>query len=485
LVYTGTAYIFSINESPLAACGVKIDTAKSGTTNGYGGDVSATNARTTAYSVTVYLTNLDSTYETYNNQYTLSYRIDKAKYNLSGLSWPAVNELEYNGKSQGMELQGVLPAGLQIASYSGNGNIPVSKYTTTVTFSVADTHNNNYEIPVDGDKNTYDGDFDFSYDWYIIQATLNVTWKDDNNGNVDEYTLPTLNKIGDLDVSSMVNYTYYDKDNNQITSLPKKDEVVEETRYRAVATLTGANNTNYKFATGNSVEYSFTIGKNKYAVKLILQWNGENLDGKELKYTGSAYSPKIEITEALGGILVADITLRYYKDGSTSFTTDAPSTVGHYRIEVTLNNGGDDNYIDRDSAEFEFDIIKADFDVSGLKWQYTHGEVTATYDFDQNKWLDVNGDEISPIEYDKTSHTLTLVGKDDIANLQIDVIGYEYTDASDDYTAQITFAYDTVNYNAPDFPTTLSWSIAKATIDTSAVVWGYDDGDGVDKVYTE
>ncbi|MDE6614462.1 MAG: hypothetical protein K2K24_03030, partial [Clostridia bacterium] len=59
LVYTGTAYIFSINESPLAACGVKIDTAKSGTTNGYGGDVSATNARTTAYSVTVYLTNLD------------------------------------------------------------------------------------------------------------------------------------------------------------------------------------------------------------------------------------------------------------------------------------------------------------------------------------------------------------------------------------------------------------------------------------------
>ncbi|MDE6614317.1 MAG: hypothetical protein K2K24_02295, partial [Clostridia bacterium] len=120
-----------------------------------------------------------------------------------------------------------------------------------------------------------------------------------------------------------------------------------------------------------------------------------------------------------------------------------------------------------------------------LKWQYTHGEVTATYDFDQNKWLDANGDEISPIEYDKTSHALTLVGKDDIANLQIDVIGYEYTDASDDYIAQITFAYDTVNYNAPDFPTTLSWSIAKATIDTSAIVWGYDDGDGVDKVYTE
>ncbi|MDE7336815.1 MAG: hypothetical protein K2N32_01720, partial [Clostridia bacterium] len=107
LVYNGNAYRFSVDESVLASHGAKIDIGKG--TNGYDGNISETNAGSSLYSVTVYLTNLDSNYESYNAQYTLYYRIDKAKYDLSGLSWPSVSTLEYNGRAQGMTLQGTLP----------------------------------------------------------------------------------------------------------------------------------------------------------------------------------------------------------------------------------------------------------------------------------------------------------------------------------------------------------------------------------------
>ncbi|MDE7349249.1 MAG: hypothetical protein K2N53_06265, partial [Clostridia bacterium] len=374
LVYSGNEYRFSVDEIVLADHGAKIDISKG--INGYSGDTSVSDAKSGLYYVTVYLTNLDSSYESYNAQYTIHFQIDKAKYDLSGLNWPSVNTLEYNGKAQGMELQGSLPTGLTV-SYSGNGKVPVGSYTTTATFSVGSNYVNNYYLPSAG-TDTYEGDFEFTFGWSIIKATLSVSWKDDNNGSSEIFKLPTLKSIGDLDVNSMVDYTYYDKDNNIVTSLPT--QVTEEMTFNAVATLKSAFAGNYQFE-GTTNEYTFTIGKDKYAVTLILKWDGKNIDGAHLPYKGSAYTPTIEITKADGGIVPANITLTYYKDGSTSGSTDAPAAVGKYRVEATLNYGGDLNYIDSDSAEFEFEITKADLDVSGLKWEYTHGETSATYDF--------------------------------------------------------------------------------------------------------
>ena len=470
LTYTGTAYRFGIDDSVLASHGVKIDISKGN--NGYSGDVTATNAKSGLYSVTVYLTNYDSTYESYNAQYTLYYQIDKAKYDLSGLTWPTVSTLEYNGSAQGMELQGTLPAGLQ-ATYSGNNKVPVGSYSTSVTFSVSANYVNNYYVPTAGAGDTYTGSFDFTYDWSIIKATLNASWKDDNVGDSEVFKLPTLRSVGTLDLNSMVDYTYYDSDGNEVTSLPT--QVTEEMTFKAVAKLKSAFTSNYQFANGTDTtdEYVFVIGKDKYPVTLILKYNGQNIDGARLPYTGNAYAPTIEITKADGGILPVNITLTYFKDSSTSGTTDAPTQVGKYRVEATLNYGGDLNYIEADSAVFEFEIIKADFDVSSLQWQYSHGDVNAVYDFAQGKWLDSSGSEILPFTYDTTAHTLTLAGKDNIAGLSVSVTGNEQTDAGTGYSADIVFSYDNDNYNAPNFPTSLVWSIAKAGVDTSGIVWGY------------
>ncbi|MDE6275955.1 MAG: hypothetical protein K2M75_05385 [Clostridia bacterium] len=483
LIYSGNAYQFSVDATVLRTNGAKVDITKG--TNGYSGDVNVTNAKST-YSVTVYVTNYDNTYETHNSQYTLNYSIDKAKYDLSGLSWPTTNTTEYKkGIAQSMELSGSLPQGLSV-KYTGNDKMPVGPYTTTVTFIVSDT--DNYYVPTKGATDTYEGSFDFDFAWAIEQATLDVSWKDDNNGSSDVYKLPTLKSIGDLDVDSMVDYTYYDSSDNVVTTLPTN--VTQEMTFKAVATLKTAHAGNYKFKAGTN-EYTFTIGKDKYVVTLILKYNGNNIDDAEVAYTGQAVSPTIEITKTDGGIIPANITLKYFKDGSTSYSTDAPTTVGNYRVTAELNYGGDLNYIDNDSAEFEFKIIKADFDVSGLKWTYAHTDkdgnvVNATYDLTQSKWLDASGSEIQPMTYDTTPHTLTLEGKDGIDNLTITVSGNEQTNAGSAYTAQVTYTYDTDNYNAPNFPDSLSWSIAKAKIDASNIVWGYSVGVSADEIaYTD
>ncbi|MDE6550293.1 MAG: hypothetical protein K2M44_02165, partial [Clostridia bacterium] len=75
LTYTGSVFRFSIDASDLASKGVKIDTTKG--TNGYSGDITATNAKTGGtYSVTVYITEYDNTYAEFDAVYTLKYSID-------------------------------------------------------------------------------------------------------------------------------------------------------------------------------------------------------------------------------------------------------------------------------------------------------------------------------------------------------------------------------------------------------------------------
>ncbi|MDE6550899.1 MAG: hypothetical protein K2M44_05330, partial [Clostridia bacterium] len=197
LTYTGSVFRFSIDASDLASKGVKIDTTKG--TNGYSGDITATNAKIGGtYSVTVYITELDNTYAEFDAVYTLTYSIDKAKYDLSGLAWDYndSNPLQFiAGKAQGITLTGTLPSGLTV-SYAGNGNIPVGSYTTTASFNVSDALN--YYKPISSDSNTYLGSFEWSKAWRIDKATITCSWKIDTRENVATYNLPILQSIGSM-----------------------------------------------------------------------------------------------------------------------------------------------------------------------------------------------------------------------------------------------------------------------------------------------
>ena len=477
LTYTGSIFRFSIDDSKLKDMGVKIDTTKG--TNGYSGDVQATNAKSDTYSVTVYITEYDNSFNEFDAVYTLNYTIEKAKYDLSGLSWnyDDSNPLQFvAGKAQGITLTGTLPTGLT-ATYTGNGNIPVGSYTTTVSFKVSDAVN--YYTPISTDSNTYLGTFEWSKAWRIDKATITCSWKIDNRENAATYNLPILQSVGGIDVDSMVTYKYYDYQDgskgDEVTIADINANINEEHRYLVVAVLKSEHTSNY---TLDNDRTDFTVGVNRYPVKLKM-----DIDGQTLPYRPEGYTPNVTV-ESAGGLTLDAITLTYYKDGATSGSTDIPVAVGRYRVVAELKYGGDANYIE--NGEFNFEIVKADIDVSGLKWQYSHGDVTATYDAEQGKWLLADGTEASAFVYDGTAHAISLIGADSlIAGISVATSGNLSESNAGSYTASATFTYDTDCYNAPDFVTALNWTVNKAIIDTSAIVWGYVDKDGNELAYKD
>ena len=477
LTYTGSIFRFGIDSSELAIKGVKIDTTKG--TNGYSGDVQATNAKNSAYSVTVYITEYDSSFNEFDAVYTLNYTIEKAKYDLSGLSWnyDDSNPLQFiAGKAQGITLTGTLPMGLT-ATYTGNGNIPVGSYTTTVSFKVSDAVN--YYTPVSGDTNSYIGNFEWSKAWRIDKATITCSWKIDNRENAATYNLPILQSVGGIDVDNMVTYKYYDytggSQGDEVTIADINANINEEHRYLVVAVLKSEHTSNY---TLDNDRTDFTVGVNRYPVKLKM-----DIDGQTLPYRPEGYTPNVTV-ESAGGLTLDAITLTYYKDGATSGSTSIPVAVGSYRVVAELKYGGDANYIE--NGEFSFEIVKADIDVSGLKWQYSHGDVTATYDAEQGKWLLADGTEASAFVYDGTAHAISLIGADSlIAGISVATSGNLSESNAGSYTASAAFTYDANCYNAPDFVTSLSWTVNKAIVNTSAIVWGYVDKDGNELKYTD
>ena len=476
LTYTGSIFRFGIDSSELAIKGVKIDTTKG--TNGYSGDVQATDAKS-GYSVTVYLTEYDSSFNEFDAEYTLNYTIEKAKYDLSGLSWnyDDSNPLQFiAGKAQGIILTGTLPTGLT-ATYTGNGNIPVGSYTTTVSFKVSDAVN--YYTPVSGDTNSYIGNFEWSKAWRIDKATITCSWKIDNRENAATYNLPILQSVGVIDADSMVTYKYYDyQDGNkgdEVTIADINANINEEHRYLVVAVLKSEHTSNY---TLDNDRTDFTVGVNRYPVKLKM-----DIDGQTLPYRPEGYTPKVTV-ESAGGLTLDAITLTYYKGEETSGSTDIPVAVGSYRVVAELKYGGDANYIE--NGEFSFEIVMADIDVSGLKWQYSHGDVTATYDAEQGKWLLADGTEASAFVYDGTAHVISLIGADSlIAGISVATSGNLSESNAGSYTASAAFTYDENCYNVPDFVMSLNWTVNKAIVNTSAIVWGYVDKDGNELAYKD
>ncbi|MDE6550975.1 MAG: hypothetical protein K2M44_05715, partial [Clostridia bacterium] len=296
LTYTGSVFRFSIDASDLASKGVKIDTTKG--TNGYSGDITATNAKTGGtYSVTVYITEYDNTYAEFDAVYTLTYSIDKAKYDLSGLTWDYndSNPLQFiAGKAQGITLTGTLPSGLTV-SYAGNGNIPVGSYTTTASFNVSDALN--YYKPISSDSNTYLGNFEWSKAWRIDKATITCSWKIDTRENVSTYNLPILQSIGSMDVDSMVTYRYYDYQSgskgDEVTIAQINSNVNQQHRYLAVAELKSEYTGNY---TLDNESTDFTVGVNRYPVKLKM-----DIDGQQLPYRPEGYTPNVTV-DSVGGL---------------------------------------------------------------------------------------------------------------------------------------------------------------------------------------
>ncbi|MDE5756004.1 MAG: hypothetical protein K2I23_02835, partial [Clostridia bacterium] len=485
LTYADSAYRFDVDTSNLQSLGVRIDSQRG--INGLDGDISATNVNGgRLYNVKVYIVNYDSSYQEYNAIFSLTYRINKAAYDLNDLSWEYSEPLPYKTSPQSVTLSGALPRGLT-ATYSGNGQIPVGNYTTVVSFNVADV--DNYYIPTIIDSGTYiydDGAFPFSIDWEIVKATLTCNWKPGEDLGSGIYKLPTLSNSAGLNLDTMVTYKYYDDEDNEI-NLADID-VNKENTYKAVATLTESYANNYTLA---NYEYMFVIGQNRYPVRLIV-----DIADMQVPYKGSPYEANVTIAESQGGVTLSHVELKYFEKDSNQELTSAPTKVGSYRVEASLTFGLEEhNYIEDNT--FEFEIVKADFDTSSLVWQYSHTDkngnvVVATYDFEQGKWLSAEGTETKEFIYDGNAHSLELIGKDEINALVINYMnddGDSLDEISDKnagvYDIMLDFVFDEESYNYPDVLSMITFLIEQAEIDTSQIVWGYTDEDGEDIQYTQ
>ncbi len=478
LTYNGKPYSFSIDTGELESKGVRVKTENGG---GYSGDTVMTDAGAVAYTVTVYLTSITG-YEQKDLSFTLTYEIGKAKYDLSGLSWNYTSAIEYDGQEHNVTLSGAIPNGLT-ASYSGNGNTGVGSYTTSVSFALAEAYRSNYILPERNKSDSYIGDFEWSVDWEIAKAELIAEWKVGGNGNT--VTLPKLKPTDKL-TNSMVEYVFYatDADGNiDRSKVVGEQEVLDsgtgnkEIFYYVEVSLKDEYKGNYtlKFASDTDNPYKFSVGENKSVIKLVAKIDGELLKAK-YPYRGSPYAVTVEITVNEGNVPQELIIIEYYS-GDTKLS-GAPADVGEYRVVISLKDA-DSAYVDADCDEYHFEIEKADFDVSGLKWTTQAGGATVSYDAAQGKWLDESGSEYAFI-YDGLEHTVTLSGLDAIAGLSATVSGNKVKNAGS-YIVSVTFTYDEGNYNAPVFPASVALTIGKKLVDTKEMKWGYTAG-GSDSV---
>ncbi len=490
-VYSGSSFNFTVDEDDLHSNGMEIDLSKG--INGFEGTTSATNVG--KYSAKVYVKSLQN-YKPTTATHIINFEIIQAKYNLSGLTWnydkETNNRVFKKATAQKVESTGTIPTGLT-AKYTGNGVIPVGTYTTRVQFT---NSNANYVTPNELDKTTYDEDsstpFVWRINWEIEKATLVANWND--------ATIPKLRPVGDISLHEMVDYTYYEVNEdgskgNEISVDEIGSDKTKEKSYIVEATLKSEFAGSYLLSpTVPSREFS--VGTNKVVVQLYITFNEKALE-QTYFYTGIPFNVKVNFTVNDSGLTKDDIVITYYNvnsDGTpeTTGSTTIPTAVGKYHAIITVSaemEGG--TIVSEDCDNFDFEIVKGNFDVSNLKLQYTHNGIVATYDMEQKKWIDADDHEITDIKFDGLDHTIEFIGLDTISSeLKANIVdsnsnGQLNFKNAGEYSINISFVYDASCYNAPNFSTTILFNIAKANVDTSNIVWGYVVNNGkIETPYT-
>jgi hypothetical protein len=293
VVYNGNEYSFYDDETALATLGLKV--------NSYGGTTVSTNASSTVLSATVTFVELDTTWAEYTSttSYTLYWKIDFAKFDLSTVKWNYDSAFEFDKTSHSVTLDGV-PTGLT-ATYEtmnlqetdpiyedGNSETAVGEYKTLVVFVLddsADSKYANYYIPEEDEDNYINtgSTFTFTLAWMIDKATINLKWKmvDYTDTNNYQFKIPKLE-----DGKGVVTYKYYvystDANEHMGDEVQLSSIVYDENnaqRYVVLAVL--GNTDSYKFSEGkNSINpRAFTVGVStedvKLAVTVTAVYNGQ------------------------------------------------------------------------------------------------------------------------------------------------------------------------------------------------------------------
>ena len=135
----------------------------------------------------------------------------------------------------------------------------------------------------------------------------------------------------------------------------------------------------------------------------------------------------------VGAARFGEVSVEYFgkaNDGTQFSDTTAPTEAGNYTAVFTVAETENYSGLETSAA---FTVAKADYDMSGAKWNYTDA-----------------------FNHDGNAHTVEVTG---LPN-GVTVSGYTGNTAANvgSYTAKVTLSYDADNYNAPVMED-LSWTI--------------------------
>ncbi len=311
--------------------------------------------------------------------YTLTWTIDKAKFDLTNVQWKGNGVLEYNGQLQEMELEN-LPDKL-VATYGGNDNyrdVTTSALHITVDYLDFDdpSDGENYILPDINDPTTYKGNVVWETDWQIIAKKITVQWGKelltDKNGSPFNIAI-----LRSKTSNSVVVHTYYKSDGNGNKvggAISESDIVVPEsgTEYY-ICELTLSNSNGYELVGVTTREFAVT--NQGTAVKFTPNKQTFAYTGKDvmLRFTNN------------GNLTSSQYDIKYY-DVNDNELTSMPKEVGKYKVRIELKPELSGYFIGGDD-EWEIEIVAR---VIAESWNTTS----------KPPRLNINKTELSMIEYE-------------------------------------------------------------------------------------
>ena len=358
IVYNGKSYKFRV----LLPDGYEMDTSF-----GIGGyKVTASTPRGDGTNADSYTTQIQLTSDGNKQIFEITWEIEKAKFDLSGVKWLNNGQIEYN---DGQDVNPVidpttLPTGLLVNNYGGiKVGSEIGKYgAVTVNFKLADGYEGNYELPSSGGKGTNyifngDGDFEWDKEWEIVPAVIALDWIEKQVQDING-TMFNVLVLKDQRVEGKIDYLYYETDsqgNIDTSKQPLTADQIEVSAtarkyYKAFPSIKSSYAGGYVFD-GGEADYSgvFIVGGGATLITVSLESN-------TFEYNGKPVAIKVIIN---GAATVGNLTFTYYKGDivdEANKIDGVPVDAGNYVVVIGSNSG---SVMIEGETQFEFTITRS------------------------------------------------------------------------------------------------------------------------------
>jgi len=401
--------------------------------------------------------------------YNITWKIDKALFDLSEVKWLNDGEIEYDG---GREVAAVLdpealPPQLR-ATYSNNigANVGVDDGRASVVFSFADpSYADNYILPRQGEEGTYKGEnFEWEKDWRVVPAEIKLgtpgDWKDaqteDEEGNAFNYKV-----LADTKADGAVEYVYFETDSrgNVIDATAElalediKVSATERKYYVAYPKIKPAYAQNYKFPSGVADPkgyYSphFTVGGGSTAVQV-------GIDKSEYEYNnGKEVKVKLVIT---GMARESDFVMTYYSGDivdESKKLDGVPKECGEYIVEISVKSGS--NILITGKTQYEFKVVPSKI---GKDWNTNAKPYVLNLKYGQINGVeyelqDMDGNVITDVSQLKAGNSYKIRGKIKDKNNYVFTDGTYETEWESFEVREGDVIYDPNDPSNPNYPQT-------------------------------